>query len=206
MKHIVLSFGLVLIVNLLFAQQGRFIFIQETGRRPFYVRMEDNSFSSSPGGHLFLSALKDSVYNMFIGFPKSKYPEQLFNIEVKGKDRGFELKNMDGQWQLYDLLTMQFIKPARTEDRTMHGTKREDAYSLLMAGLVDDTAVLYTTVRDEITGKKDSTVVKTPGGPVYDKRDIIRYSTENIVEGKLMIYLDRSAPVIDTIRLIIPRP
>jgi hypothetical protein len=205
MKHFVLSFCLVLVANLLFAQQGRFVFIQEMGRRPFYVRMEDNSFSSSQGGHLILSSLKDSTYNMYIGFPRAQYPEQLFSIKVEGKDRGFELKNMDGQWQLYDMMTMQYLKPARTEDRTMHGQKREDAYTLLMAGVVDDTAVLYASSEDHSTKKDSTAVVPVPGGPVYDKRDIIRYSTENIVEGKLMIYLDRSGPVIDTIRLIIPR-
>lgn len=204
MKHIVFSFSLLLLANLLFAQQGRFVFIQETGGRPFYVRMEDNSFSSSPGGHLILSSLKDSVYSMFIGFPRAQYPEQLFNVEVKGKDRGFELKNIDGQWELYDLLTMQFILPARSEEKTMQGEKKTDSYSLLMAGVVDDTAVLYASVRDEVAGKGDSAALSS--GQVYDKRDIIRYATENIEEGKLMIYLDRSGPVVDTIRLIIPRP
>lgn len=203
MKHIVMSFGLLLAVNLLFAQH-RFVFIQENGGRPFYVRMEDNSFSSSVRGHLILSGLRDSVYSMFIGFPKAQHPEQLFNVEVKGKDRGFELKNIDGQWELYDLLTMQFVRPARLEDKTMHGEKKSDSYSMLMAGVVNDTTVLYASAHERPAGGGDS--VAGGGGPVYDKRDIIRYQTENVREGKLMIYLDRSAPIIDTIRLVIPRP
>lgn len=202
MKHIVMSLGLLLVVNLLVAQ-SRFVFVQETGRRPFYVRMGDNSFSSSAGGHLILSGMKDSVYSMFVGFPRAQYPEQLFNVEIKGKDRGFELKNIDGQWELYDLLTMQFVRPARSELKTEQGEKKTDSYSLLMAGVVDDTAVLYASAHELKAGVKDST--RAASGQVYDKRDIIRYQTENIKGGKLMIYLDRSSPVIDTIRLVIPR-
>ena len=75
-------------------------------------------------------------------------------------------------------------------------------------------------VVDSIVAKMDSTAMEVkmdsaapaqvamaapPDSSVRDKRDIIRLSTENIVQGKLMIYVDRTGPANDTIRIIIPR-
>ena len=90
-------------------------------------------------------------------------------------------------------------------------------------GAVADTVTakkeVPLAVVDSIVARIDSTAadVKTDSTPgptevtartdtsVRDKRDIIRLSTENIMEGKLMIYVDRTGPVNDTIRIIIPR-
>jgi len=241
----------------LYAQQDYFVFIQEPAGQPFYVRMGETSYSSSAVGHLILSSLQDSTYRMFIGFPKSRYPEQMFNIEVS-KDRGFELKMVDGRWQLLDLNTKQPLQPVITR-RLENMVRKDDDYSKLMAGVVKDSAVLYTKIQDTVIA--DSTLESQPGatpataranesrpraeapapgapdsavnispdpatvpdttagkkqpaqpsqvtvttGVVRDRRDIIRYSTENIVGGKLMIYLDRSGEVTDTIRIIVPK-
>lgn len=215
------------------AQQDYFVFIQQVSGEPFYVRMGEESYSSSAIGHLILSPLKDSTYQMFIGFPKGRNAEHLFTVAVNKKDRGFELKQIDGRWQLFDLQSLQLMKPVAAADNSGL-TKREDSYSRLMAGVVDDTAVLYSTAaeREEVKNEKPErqvakavdTAAKVSGNvalgadtakqaavtaPVRtsgrDKRDIIRYSTENIVEGKLMIYLDRTSEVTDTIRIIVPR-
>jgi hypothetical protein len=274
--------------------QDYFVFIQAVTGQPFYVRIGENSYSSSAGGHIILSPVKDSLYNMYIGFPRSRYPEQLFTVEVNRKDRGFELKNVNGSWQLYDLQTQQILRAANTEQVHAMKIRRSDSYSQLMADVVDDTAVLYSdtvsidsvaavavakdtvkvdTLKTEIAVAKpqkkkkkkgvvvrdsanavvfidsvridsrdtagvknkevlkDGSVVKKdsvrsaavdnlsnavkgdssvgeagkPVTSVRDKRDIIRFSTENIVEGKMIIYLDRTGVVTDTIRIIIPR-
>lgn len=215
------------------AQQDYFVFIQQVSGEPFYVRMGEESYSSSANGHLILSRLKDSTYQMFIGFPKGRNAEQLFTVPVNKKDRGFELKQIDGQWQLFDLQSLQLMRPVAGADNSGL-TKKEDSYSRLMAGVVDDTAVLYSTAaeREEVKNEKPTrpvpkgvdtavkagakaalsadTAKQTASAPPVrssgrDKRDIIRYSTENIVEGKLMIYLDRTSEVTDTIRIIVPR-
>jgi len=257
------------------AQQDYFIFIQDAKGQPFYVRIGEESHSSSSRGHIILSPVRDTVYNLFIGFPGNRYPEQLYSVVVNKKDRGFELKNLNGTWQLFDLQSLQLIRPveAAQADTNTVTTKKTDSYSQLMAGVVDDSAVLYSTVvkvdtvnkapeikdtvmsvpekeikiaknvqekkkknvkkgKKEIsvpeikkedtvlikedsvqelikqdTAKKTEVAASSPAvvGSYRDKRDIIRFSTENIVEGKLVIYLDRTGPVTDTIRIIIPR-
>lgn len=105
-------------------QRDHFIFIQETGRQAFYVRIGDGSHSSSASGHIILSLLKDSVYNLFIGFPKSRYPEQVFNVSVNKKDRGFELRIVNGKWQLSDIQGLQVIHPVAVSDKNAESTKK----------------------------------------------------------------------------------
>jgi hypothetical protein len=247
----------------LFAQKDQYIFIQQGSGQPFYVRMGEKSFSSSSGGHIILSDLQDAVYNLYIGFPKNAAPEQLFSVTLNRKDRGFELKNVNGEWQLFDLQSLEFIRAA--SDRSSAGTpgeKKSDSYSQLMAGVVNDSAVLYTIVAKkevpvpEVKGTKGVVVKKEPAvisntretkkkatvppaakelavkevpandsarvnDPMITKdtpaintavkeqvtapKDIFRYGSENTEEGKLIIYIDRTSPVSDTIRIVIPR-
>jgi hypothetical protein len=261
------------------AQQEYYIFIQEPSRQPFYVRMGQESHSSSAEGHVILSKLKDSVYNLYVGFPRSR-DEVLFTVAMNKKDHGYELRSENGRRKLFDLLTLQMVEPVASTLSDGQTFRRTDSYSELMASVVDDSAVLYTSPADTLTsdtalasGKVDSgTVAKVtaagntkskkkkkaaavlrdtvaaikeaqepadstvtvradttiaadtvqtvnrdsaamaplaaaalPDSSVRDKRDIIRLITENIAEGKLMIYVDRSGPVNDTIRIIIPR-
>lgn len=291
MKRI--SFVLVLLIGgfELVAQQQYFVFIQESKGQPFYVRIKEDSHSSSSIGHLILPQLKDSVYSLFIGFPKDRYGEQLFMIAINRKDHGYELRNMGGgRYKLYDLLTQQLIDPMSTETLSDQTIRKTDTYSELMADVVKDSAVLYTSAQDTmsvdsnalvkkaesagnraevVAPKSDSVQVKTPrktqkkesiteriasaafkndslavntstenaerdSSPVAvkidstkvasgdeqvvvqmpsqkentsgrDRRDIIRLRTENVQEGKLMIFVDRTGVVNDTIRLVIPR-
>ena len=272
MKRISLSLMVLACFFQSTAQQEYYIFIQEPSRQPFYVRMNQESHSSSAEGHIILSKLKDSVYNLYIGFPKSR-DEELFSIAMNKKDHGYELRGVHGRRQLFDLLTMQTIDPVASTLSGGQTIRKNDSYSELMAGVVDDSAVLYTSPADTLTsdtalaekkvdsgrvakvatgkvkskkkktaaapvadtiakkeepvanvdttmGKTDSLVMSSkadsaaatavaaagpPDSSVRDKRDIIRLMTENVTEGKLMIYVDRSGPVNDTIRIIIPR-
>ena len=272
MKRIYLSLIVLVCANMVTAQQDFYIFIQEPSHQPFYVRMGEESHSSSAEGHIILSKLKDSVYNLYIGFPRSR-SELLFTIEMKKKDHGYELRNVDGRRKLFDLQLLQVVEPVTSTQVNDQTIRKTDDYSELMAGVVDDSAVLYTSPADTLTSdtalakvQKDSSAVavvdsskikkdvaavaavdstkvkkakpETPAADsagtenesvtidtpnktdtanvdtttiaqadssVSDKRDIIRLSTENIVEGKLMIYVDRTGPVNDTIRIIIPR-
>lgn len=270
---------LMLVSQFAIAQQDYYVFIQQPTGKPFYVRMGEESYSSSATGHLILSPMKDSVYDMYIGFPQSRVPEQLFRVEVDNNDRGFELKQFDGSWQLLDIQNRQLVRSVGRVVQLAQGVKRTDTYSHLMAGVVDDTAVLYidsmayadtsaaalkaagkrvdstrvlidtavsvpdtaiaqegstgagtpagqdkrrrkkekgeVVVKDSTVGKKvvtdvdqtqaDSTVRQVAPQNGRDPRDIIRYRTENVQEGRLMIYVDRSGAVADTIRIIVPR-
>jgi hypothetical protein len=277
MKRIYLTLAVMISGFSMMAQQEYFIFIQETSGQPFYVRMGEQNHSSSAIGHLILSKLKDTTYNLFIVFPGGRGSEQMFTIIMNRKDHGYDLKNNNGKRELLDLQTNQLISPAISTQLSGQTVKRSDTYSKLMAGVVDDSAVLYSAAEDTainvgdsaknaaaIVAKIDSVktadtvgtqaavvtppvitkkgktkkgaaknipvkenppvaadsvradssavVINVPAAPdstgttsVRDKRDIIRLSTENVAEGRQMIFVDRTGAVNDTIRIIIPR-
>jgi len=266
MKRIYLSLIVLMCGISTVAQQDFYIFIQEPTHQPFYVRMGEVSYSSSAEGHIILSRLKDSVYNLYIGFPRGR-GEQLFMIAMNRKDHGYELRNIDGKRQLFDLQTLQSTGPVASTQVNDQTIRKSDGYSALMAEVVDDSAVMYTSAEDTlrtdtskmIVALKDTSAIKnqlqakppvviakdtvavvkedtvavvradtlavikpdttavaktdvadapvTPDSTisVRDKRDIIRIGTENVAGGKLMIYVDRTGSVNDTIRIIIPR-
>jgi hypothetical protein len=276
MKRIYLSLIVLMYGTGLMAQQEFYIFIQEPSHQPFYVRMGEESHSSSAEGHIILPRLKDSVYNLYIGMPKAR-GEDMFTIAMKKKDHGYEIRNVNGKRQLFDLQTLEPVNAVGTSVSDGQTIRKTDDYSVLMAGVVEDSAVLYmspsdtlntdtvfaknkvatgvsTAVNDTAKAKKparanvaaggnkdsvnvkkqapvivaanenkDSTKVKNPVPDIVsaddnklnetaqpdssfrDKRDIIRVRTENVPEGRMMIYVDRTGAVNDTIRIIIPR-
>jgi len=151
MKRSLLVLSLLVLTLILRAQQEYFVFIQSENSQPYYIQTNEKVLSSSSIGHLIIAGLKDSMYMLAIGFPKNQFPEQVFRITVNKKDAGYQLKNMgaDG-WALFNMHTLQLIKAQSVETRkqtiSYGDIKKTDHFSALMAGLVDDTAVLYTSV------------------------------------------------------------
>lgn len=147
-----------------FSQQNYFVLIQSEKSQPFYARVLDKNYSSSSIGHLIISNLKDSAYTVVVGFPQNRFPEQEFLIRISKKDRGYQLKNLgDKGWALFDTRTMELIPPVKAEKSTSGGTavyiKKTDDFARLMAGVVNDTAVMYYAVAEEVKPKPVEQVV-----------------------------------------------
>ncbi|MBS1602746.1 MAG: hypothetical protein JST42_08765 [Bacteroidetes bacterium] len=146
------KFGLV-VVLMLMAGAGRaqnyFVFIQADNNQPFYVRLGDQVYSSSAGGHLILSSLKDSTYSVVVGLPGQAALERRYTVAIHQKDLEFRLKDQGGMgWGLYDEQKKEMKTPetgGREAEPAPPGLKKDDAFSRLMAGVVQDTAVLYST-------------------------------------------------------------
>lgn len=143
--------------------QDYFVFIGSDHRQPFYVRIDSQVYPSSAEGHLVLAPLKDSAYVLTVGFPGQTYPERRYGFSIRGKDQEFELRRQeDGNWRLYDDLTKNWVTALEKEKgpaAALAGVKKDDAFSRMMAGVVQDTAVLYNTYAME-EALKDSPVVK----------------------------------------------
>lgn len=137
-----------------FGQQNYFVLIQSEKSQPFYARVLDRNYSSSAIGHLIISNLKDSAYTVVIGFPQNAFPEQEFLIRISKKDRGYQLKNLgDKGWALFDTRSLELISPVKAERGASGGTavyiRKTDAFAKLMAGVVNDTAVMYAMVEEK---------------------------------------------------------
>jgi hypothetical protein len=144
-----LLFLLTCCSNGLRAQQGgNLIIIDADNKSPFTVHVGDQLFASSGHGHLVIPHLKDSTYKLGVRFPKKALPEQVFPIQIKQKDIGFQLQGSDSSWVLYNWQAKTTIRPVKDHDSSRileMGVKREDGFSRLMAAVVDDTAVMYNT-------------------------------------------------------------
>ncbi len=154
-----------------YSQQDYFVLIQSDNNQPFYARVNDQTYNSSEIGHLIIPRLKDSVYAITIGFPKDLFPQQKFTVVINEKEQAFLLKNLgDKGWALYNSQTpgpMQAHKADTVVPKTVSasGTKKDDAFSLLMAGVVNDTAILYNTYVD-VAPVKDTVKTEPVKKPV----------------------------------------
>jgi|GEM_PF-1266594 len=152
MKYLVALLILFFCTLQTFGQQEYFIYLQTENSQPFYTRISNKVFSSTGSGYLILSKLPDSVTSITVGFPKNVFPEQQFNIPVNHKDGGYLIKNFgDKGWGLFNLQTASIIMtltaPEEKKKPEISGVRKTDAFSLLLANAVNDTAVLYAAVR-----------------------------------------------------------
>ena len=138
-----------LIVGKTYSQQQNYlVLIDADNDQTFRVRIGDTLYNSSTLGHLVIPHLKDSTYNMAIGFPKKEFHERIFSIRVNKKDQGFQLKNLGEKgWALYNWQTRELKMPLMDSSLNQtipeSGTKKDDAFSRLMSAVVNDTSVMY---------------------------------------------------------------
>lgn len=147
------------------AQQSYYIYLQSENGQPFYAQIGDKVYSSSAIGHLILAGLKDNVCNFEIGFPQHAVKPQQFSVQVRGKDHGYQLKKTGAQeWTLYNWQNQETVKALRGSGTSavLYGErKKDDAFATLMAAVVNDSAVLYTSIVKNDAADVPQTVAKT---------------------------------------------
>ena len=129
-------------------QAGYLILIDAENKQPFTARIGENLMQSTVHGHLLISQLRDSIYQVAIRFPHTPVPDQVFPVNMRKKDLGLQLRGADGSWVLYNWQSKETIRPLKEVDSSRlldQGIKREDGFSSLMAAVVNDTSVMYTT-------------------------------------------------------------
>jgi hypothetical protein len=111
--------------------------------------MGEKTFNSSSFGHLVIPRIKEDLLRLTIGFSRKSIPEQDFELKINGKDRGYELDlENNNQIFLFDWQTSSKIAtttpPAIKSGLAVTGIKRTDPFAMLMAGVVNDSLVLFT--------------------------------------------------------------
>jgi hypothetical protein len=171
-NHFMSKTGLLVIMVLLagnLCAQNYFVFLSTEDRQPFYVRLDSTMFSSSPDGHLILAPLRDSTYQLTIGFPGETTSEQRYVFSIRAKDQEFQLKKRgDAGWGLFDQQANEWLTPEATAGKAVQprlpGVRKDDAFSRMMADVVGDTAVLYNTYAME-QALNDSPLVESSKPP-----------------------------------------
>jgi hypothetical protein len=144
MKRVLLYFLFSLLCPALRSQMVYFFSIDADG--PFTLQAGNQTFRSTATGHLLLPNLKDSTFLLSISLTDQPSPRLRFQVPVNRKDRGFQLKKNDGaSWALFDWQQVEWINalPEQSLNEPI-GEKRDDAFAHLMAGVVNDTVVLYS--------------------------------------------------------------
>ncbi|HUP13319.1 MAG TPA: hypothetical protein VM187_13930, partial [Niastella sp.] len=156
------------------AQQSLFVYLQSENWQPFYVQIGDKVYSSSNIGHLVISNLPDQTCSFEVGFPQHTLQPQRFSIPLHNKDHGYQLiKNGSRGYALQDWQTDEIIKPLKDAGNTtiLYGERKsDDAFANLMAAVVNDSSVLYTSIV-----KKESSAVPTvasAGEKPAEKQDV----------------------------------
>ena len=134
-------------------QDIRTISLASENNLPFYAKISGRTLNSTSAGFLTISGLRDSTYEIAIGFPDNRYPEQLFRVGVNKYDIDFNLKNLgEPGWALQDIKTQNLISSSKNRAVSSQNggdvqqVKRTDAFAIMMAAVVNDTSVLYTSV------------------------------------------------------------
>lgn len=156
-----------------FAQDGYFICIQSDNNQGFYTRIGEKTWASSAVGNLVIPGLKDSTYRVSVGFPRGIYPEQVFVVIFNRKDLGFQLKKEEGQrWKLVNWQTQEVLNHSTDQfppELSLFGEKKKDeGFTNLMAAVVNDTAVLYTTLVRAVPVKPEPAPVVATTLPAKD--------------------------------------
>ena len=125
-----------------------FVLIQSDNGQPFYVRVNNQIYSSSSEGHLILSQLKDSVYPVTIGLPGQPATERRYLLNIQQRDWVLYLVRQGDTWTLFDKQEQALpsvVDTAAVGRPPLAGVKKDDPFSQMMSAIVQDTAVMYNT-------------------------------------------------------------
>jgi hypothetical protein len=145
-----------------------YIFIEADGQQPFYLKQGNTMVSSSAAGFLILPKIKAAELEFSIGFPKNIYPEVSFYINGTDRDRGFQLKLMEGQgWSLFDRTSLEIIKgetPKTSPIEMQLPKKEEGSFAQLLATATDDKSLLARIPKkDSVEKAVPSKAITKPG-------------------------------------------
>jgi hypothetical protein len=158
MKNLLIFFAAICLYAKSNAQKVYFIYLQSEAASPFFVKMSDKVHNSSQQGYVILSMLRDSTYKISLGQPGNQKEAQ-FAITINKADRGFLVRNTEGQLGLLDLQTQAIFKPIPVENNlSQTSILKTDNFSKLLAQAVGDTTLLYEAIvlRQEKSNLKGS--------------------------------------------------
>ncbi len=153
LKLYVLSFCLLLISITAAAQDFLFIYIQTENQTPFYIKMNQQSISSSSSGYIIIPRLTTGAYKIEIGFPQSE--QQRFNviINLSENDAGYIMKtDVDHTWYMAELLTKKAVRTEMyfPDVNQWEIKKSKDEFARVLSEVVNDSTITITKIKKTI--------------------------------------------------------
>lgn len=167
----------------LFSQHNHFLYIQSDNQQLFYVKRSGEVLSSSSTGFIILSKLQAGTHQFIIGFPRDQYPEYEYQVELRGRDRGFTLRNTQDKGRvLLDMQSQEIIygrridKAVREPEKKNYGSMSDDLFAVTLASVVNDPGIRETSLVQAASmvsapsaipaGKPVAVQPQKPAGPV----------------------------------------
>lgn len=219
MKRLSFLLGMMLLGLGVQAQQNYFLYVQTDNRQPFYVKINNELYSSSSSGYAIIPKLQKDTYTLFIGFPKKEWPEQKIIVPVNA-DAGYSLKNFQEKgWGLFNMQTLAVLMPqAKTETGTTTITNANE-FATTLANVVNTPSLNEKKVINKIeetTKPKEVTeaAVEAPETaaqkpiPTTEEKPIEQATVKQLstvidAAGIAMVFTSTYNNSIDTIKLFI---
>jgi hypothetical protein len=212
MKWVLVLFYFCLVPLMSSAQVDHFIYIQSDSRQPFYVKLNEQIYSSAAAGYLVIPKLVAGEYQVKIGFPKNEWPVQEWQLTLGNKDVGFLLKPVSDVWALIDLhdFSVQKSLPNDTTTQT-----QGNAFASTLAQVTGDPGIATKqksaadTLQETIVllvEKQDSAVKATEIVVTIPAESIQKLFAEENREGWRAVFLLNKENQIDTVEIFISEP
>lgn len=211
------------------AQPFHFIYIETNNNKPFYVRYHKEIFSSTELGYLVIPKIIEDSVEVSIGFPQKYGTAIKYKLEVKQKDRGYLLKQLDtALWALYDMDQWRLVMPE--EAPSFNSTliqKKTDSFTVQLARVIRTPAIAQSILMNEREetladyqkkimafesglDKKEVTPLVKEGQPrvdsdnVWNSAQVLKGYAVKDTSGYFAGYVIKEGSGIDTISLLIP--
>ena len=188
------------------AQKVYFVYLQTDNQQPFYARVGEKIYNSTPSGYLILSNLRDSLYAVNIGIQGSQAPDQQYSIAINRKDQGFLIKDFGEKgWGLYNLNSMAIIMPISkpvSPVQAVKTEKREDnAFTNLLAKAADDSTIKEKPIIEKtVETKPDAVALNTEkkGEVKNDVKEVVPPQQDEIKKVIVAPAVIKEEPKVDT--------
>lgn len=156
MKHRLFFWALLLFTALTSKSQERyFVFIQTDDNQLFYVKANNQIFSSTTLGSVIVPKIGEGDLIISIGFPQNRWNPLRYKLSVKNKDLAYVLKKSNSNsWSLYDYYSMTIIEPLDSSNASNNSARPVNDFATLLSQVsgVNLESIFYEGPKSEKAG------------------------------------------------------
>lgn len=194
------------------AQTFHYLYLETEGGQPFYVRMQQKTYSSAASGYLLIPRLSAGKQVMTIGFPGDARPRE-YAIMLQ-HDAGYMLrKTNSGNWALTDLADPLKMIPVPDSTPTNTSSSTQGSLSDLLSQVVGDTELAKEKKSDSAVEEKSgeaATMTLQPETSIDKKSSkpqlVQTISRQAGPTGWNALYIVQNADKEDTVSVLIEAP
>ena len=138
------------------SQERHFVFIQTDDNQLFYVKANNQIFSSTTLGSVIVPKIEEGDLIISIGFPQNRWNPLRYKLSVKNKDLAYLLKkNSSNSWSLYDYYSMSIIEPLDSSNASNNSVKLVNDFATVLSQVsgVNLEPVFHADPNSEKVGK-----------------------------------------------------